>query len=389
MKQARILMFKATIIAIMSVSLNGCQSGGPKLAEGVRFPTPEQFMTTIAGQPVSLFTLQNENGIRVDITNYGGKIVSLLVPGKDGVFDDIVTGYHSIGEYLDSGEIYFGALIGRYGNRIGQSRFEIDGEEYQLPANNGPNHLHGGPEGFHQVVWEAELVGANTLRLTHLSPDGHMGYPGNLEVEVLYELTEDDNLKISYKATTDKKTHVNLTSHAFFNLAGEGNTSINDHLLKLYADFYTPVDEGLIPTGELAPVAGTPFDFTEYRRIGDRVDEDHPQLLYGQGYDHNFVLNGTPAQGGLYMAAAVVDPASGRMMEVLTTEPGIQFYGGNFLTGEETGKRGEAYGHRTSFCLETQHYPDSPNQPGFPSTLLEPGQTYESVTIYRFSLKED
>ena len=373
----------------MSTLPFGCQSDGQKYAADVVFPVPEDFITEIDGKAVSLYTLQNKNGLRMDVTNYGGKVVSLLVPDKNGVFDDIVTGYHSIEEFLASEEIYFGALIGRYGNRIGNARFSIDGEEYVLAANNGPNHLHGGPGGFHAVVWDAELIDSQTLKLTYHSPHLEEGYPGNLHVEVLYELTDEDEFRISYVATSDRNTVVNLTSHAFFNLAGEGSTSINDHVMKIYGDHYTPVDEELIPTGEIAPVEGTPFDFREYHRIGDRVDADHPQIAYGMGYDHNFVLNREPGTSHMMLAASVYDPVSGRQMEVLTTEPGLQFYGGNFLTGNEIGKRGEPYVFRSSFCLETQHFPDSPNKPHFPSTLLRAGERYETQTIYRFSVKQN
>jgi aldose 1-epimerase len=378
-----------TTVLIMSLLPFGCRPDQPKLAEGVVFPVPEDFITEIDGKPVSLYTLQNKNGIRMDVTNYGGKVVTLLVPDRDGVLDDIVTGYHTIDEYLASEEIYFGALIGRYGNRIGNARFTLDGETFELAANNGPNHLHGGPGGFHAVVWDGELIDAQTLKLSYHSPHLEEGYPGNLHVEVLYELTDEDEFRISYAATSDKNTVINLTSHAFFNLAGEGSTSINDHVLKINADYYTPVDEGLIPTGEIAAVEGSPFDFREYHRIGDRVDADHQQIDYGKGYDHNFVLNREPGSDHMLLAASVYDPVSGRKMEVLTTEPGLQFYGGNFLSGNEVGKRGEPYLFRTSFCLETQHFPDAPNQPEFPSTLLKAGEKYETQTIYRFSVKRD
>lgn len=374
------------VVAILNI-LTGCKDDRQqKLADGVVHPQAENFSTIIDDKPVELYTLENKNGIRVDITNYGGRIISLLVPDKDGVFDDVVTGYHSIDEFLASEEIYFGALIGRFGNRIGNARFTIDDEEYILPANNGPNHLHGGPGGFHTVVWDAMQPNEKTLVLKYLSKNMEEGYPGNLQTQIVYELTDDDELVITYTAATDRKTHVNLTSHAFFNLAGEGRKTINDHFLKINADYYTPVDEGLIPTGEIEAVEGTPFDFREFRQIGERVNEDHQQLIYGQGYDHNFVLNISTETDSPEFAAAVYDPESGRKMEVFTTEPGLQFYGGNFLSGQEVGKRGEPYLHRTSFCLETQHFPDSPNKPDFPSTLLGPGEKYSTKTIYRFSI---
>ncbi len=387
MKRKMILL--AGIAILVAACFTSCKTDPQvRLAEGVVFPEPGNFSTQIQGKDVGLYTLENSNGLRTDITNYGGRIVSLLVPDKSGVFDDIVTGYHTIEEFLDSEEIYFGALIGRYGNRIGNARFVLDGETYLLPANDGENHLHGGPGGFHNVVWDAEQPDGQTLVLTYMSPHLEEGYPGNLNVEVTYELNDDDELVITYRATTDQKTVVNLTSHAFFNLAGEGSTTINDHYLRINADNFTPVDETLIPTGAIEPVAGTPFDFLTYQRIGERVEEEHEQLIYGRGYDHNFVLN---TEGGTEpaFAASVYDPVSMRKMEVYTTEPGLQFYGGNFLSGREIGKRGEPYLHRTSFCLETQHFPDSPNQPHFPSTVLEPGEVYSTTTIYRFTVKED
>lgn len=369
--------------------MTACNSSEQKLAGGVSYPDQEKFVATLHGKQIALYTLTNKNGLRADITNYGGRIVSLLVPDKDGVFDDIVTGYHSINEFVESSEAYFGALIGRYGNRIANARFSIDEQVYELTANNGPNSLHGGPGGFHNVVWDAEQINDQSLKLTYLSPHLEEGFPGNLQVTVIYSLTDNDELQIEYQATTDQKTVLNLTAHPFFNLGGEGNTTINNHMLKINASHYTPVNEHLIPTGEIAPVAETPFDFTDYTPIGKRVDDNHPQLAYAGGYDHNFVLNREPGSNDLELAASVYDPESLRLMEIFTTEPGIQFYGGNFLQGVETGKRGEVYLHRTSFCLETQHFPDSPNQPGFPSTVLEPGQIFQSKTIHRFGLKND
>jgi len=360
-----------------------------KLADGVTLPLAENFIKDIEGKTVSLYTLQNQHGLRADITNFGGRIVSLLVPDKDNVFDDIVTGYHTIDEFIQSEEAYFGALIGRYGNRIGQARFEIDGEEYQLNANNGPSSLHGGPGGFHNVVWDAEQIDGQTLVLTYLSPHLEEGFPGNLQTTVTYVLNDDNELVISYRAETDRATHVNLTNHAFFNLAGEGSSTINDHFLRINADHFTPVDENLIPTGDIQPVEGTPLDFLEYHQIGERIQSDHPQMVYGNGYDHNFVLNPKKNTDELNFAASVYDPVSRRKMEVYTSEPGMQFYGGNFLSGNEVGKRGEPYLHRSSFCLETQHFPDSPNQPGFPSTLLLPGEEYYTTTVYKFSVKSD
>ncbi len=358
-----------------------------QLAGGLVFPCEEDFSIMLNGKMTHLYTLKNENGLRVDITNYGGRIVSLIVPDRDGVCDDIVTGYHTIRQYLDSNEVYYGALIGRFGNRIANGRFSLDGREYTLDTNNGPNHLHGGSGGLHNVVWDGEQNSSQMLTLRYLSPHMEEGYPGNLQVTVQYSLNNENELRIDYFATTDKKTVVNLTGHPFFNLAGEGNRTINDHRLKILASHYTPTDDNQIPTGEIAPVAGTPFDFNEYTRIGDRIGSTHRQMVYGRGYDHNFVLDKTSPDSLLpEPAASVFHPETGRKMDVLTTEPGIQFYTGNFLDGSDTGKRGEAYHCRTSLCLETQHFPDSPNQPSFPSTLLPPGSKYESATIYRFSV---
>ena len=365
-----------------------CSPTDEKYADGLDFPSRENFSKTIDGKEVTLYTLCNKHGLRADITNYGGRIVSLIVPDKAGVFDDVVTGYHSIDEYLASNEMYFGALIGRYANRIARGKFSINDTAYTLAINNPPNHLHGGPGGFHQVVWQGEQIDNQTLKLHYLSPDMEEGYPGNLRVTVQYTLNDDNALRIDYLAKTDKKTVVNLTGHPFFNLQGEGNRSINDHQLRIFADHYTPVDETLIPTGVIEPVADTPFNFSRYTAIGERLESDHPQLAYGMGYDHNFVLNKDPDIIGPQLAASVYDPVTGRKMEVLTTAPGLQFYGGSFLTGGDTGKRGEAYGRRTSFCLETQHFPDSPNQPAFPSTVLHPGEKYASATAYRFSVQD-
>lgn len=337
------------------------------------------------GKKVELYTLKNANGVVTQITNYGGRVVNLFVPGKDGTFEDIVLGYSDLNGYLGSNEIYYGTLIGRYGNRIAKGQFMLNDSAYTLATNNGPNHLHGGRKGFNNVAWDAVQQDDKTLLLSYLSVDGEEGYPGNLQVNVTYELTDDNELKIQYWATTDKPTPVNLTHHSFFNLKGAGHGEINDHLLMLNADYFTPVDEGLIPTGEIAPVEGTPFDFRSLTVIGDRVEEDDQQLVYGLGYDHNWVLNA--ATQGLTLAAKVVEPASGRIMEVYTNEPAIQFYGGNFLNGSDIGKYGKTYAYRGAFCLETQHYPDSPNQPAFPSTLLNPGDEYYSVCIYKFSVQ--
>ncbi len=338
------------------------------------------FGSTPAGESVDLYTLTNR-GISVAIATYGGIVVSLRTPDRSGAAADIVLGFDSLESYLKDPP-YFGAIIGRYGNRIGNARFTLGGKTYELAKNNGENHLHGGRKGFDKVVWKAaELPGA-ALRLTYASKDGEEGYPGNLAVTVDYSLTEAGELKIDYTATSDKETVVNLTNHSYFNLAGQGEGDVLGHRLKLEADRFTPVDAGLIPTGELRSVEGTPFDFRSERAIGERIDADDEQIARGGGYDHNFVLNG-PA-GTMRVAARVVEPKSGRAMEVRTTEPGLQFYTGNFLDGTLTGKGGKVYRKRYGFCLETQHYPDSPNKPSFPPVTLKPGETYRSATSYRF-----
>jgi aldose 1-epimerase len=330
-------------------------------------------------------TLTNKNGMMVTITPYGGKIISLLVPDVNGNMEDVVLGYDSAQQYLQ-GNPYFGAMIGRYGNRIAKGKFKLEGKEYQLKTNNGANALHGGPGGFHNVNWRLEKSELkNKTELYYISKDGEEGYPGNLKVRVTYSLTENNELMIDYEATTDQATVVNLTHHSFFNLAGAGSGSILDHTLYINADRFTPVDEGLIPTGELKEVKGTPFDFINPTKIGERINVSDEQLRNGKGYDHNWVLNRKDT--ALSLAAIVSEPSSGRIMEVWTTEPGLQFYSGNFLDGKDIGKGGKRYEYRTAFCLETQHFPDSPNQPTFPSTLLLPGEVYKQKTIYRFRVQ--
>jgi aldose 1-epimerase len=346
------------------------------------------FDTLIDGKKTSLFILKNKHGLEAAITNYGGKVVSLLIPDRNGNFADVVLGFSSIHDYLTAKGPYFGALIGRYGNRIANGKFTLDGKIYTLPTNNGPNSLHGGKKGFNAVVWDAVQADSHTLMLTYLSADGEEGYPGNLQVKVVYQLTDDNELRIEYTATTDKNTVINLTHHSFFNLAGECNATINDHILMINADKYTPVDETLIPTGELTAVAGTPFDFREPKPITKDIFTPNKQLEYAKGYDHNFVLTKTLRGGdAISLAARITEPVSGRTMEVWTNEPGLQFYGGNFLNGADIGKDKKPYLFRTAFCLETQHFPDSPNHPNFPSTELKPGEKYHSVCVYKFSIK--
>jgi aldose 1-epimerase len=334
-------------------------------------------------QTVDLYTLTNARGMEAKITNYGGVVVSLKAPDRSGKMEDVVLGYENLDGYLND-KRYFGGIIGRYGNRIAKGKFSLNGQSYTLARNNGENHLHGGIKGFDKMVWQAKEIkspdGA-ALELTYFSKDGEEGYPGNLSVTVVYTLTNNNELKIDYSATTDKDTVVNLTNHSYFNLAGKGN--ILNHEVMLNADRFTPVDKGSIPTGELRSVKGTPMDFTQPTAIGARIEQKDEQLIFGKGYDHNWVLNSSG--GALALAARVSEPGSGRVMEVHTTEPGIQFYTGNFLDGTAKGKGGQLYEHRSGFCLETQHFPDSPNKPGFPSTVLKPGQKYATTTIYRFS----
>jgi aldose 1-epimerase len=335
------------------------------------------------GTSVESFTLTNANGIEVTAIPYGAIITSLKTPDRSGRAGDIVLGFDSLDGYLKE-HPYFGAIVGRYGNRIAKGQFTLDGRTYSLAKNNGPNHLHGGIKGFDKVVWTAAPVGANAVAFTRTSADGEEGYPGNLKVRVTYTLTDKNELVVDYLATTDKATPVNLTQHSYFNLSAGKSTDILGHELTINADRYTPVDAALIPTGELAPVEGTPFDFRKPVAIGKRIDQDHPQIANGKGYDHNWVLN--RAGSGLQLAARVLDPVSGRTLEVRTTEPGMQFYAGNFLDGTLKGKGGQIYGRRSGFCLETQHYPDSPNQPTFPSTIVKPGQEYKSQTVFRFGV---
>jgi aldose 1-epimerase len=339
------------------------------------------------GQKVDLYTLTNSSGLKAEIMTYGGIVMSLQVPDRGGKTDDIVLGYNNLDDYIKNNP-YFGAIVGRYGNRIGKGRFTLDGVQYTLAANNGENHLHGGIKGFDKVVWKAEPIkqwDGVGVKLMYLSKDGEEGYPGNLNCTVTYTLRERNELKVEYLATTDKPTVVNLTHHGYFNLTG-CQRDILAHELMLNADRFTPVDAGLIPTGQLLPVKGTVMDFTRPTPIGARIANDYEQLKFGGGYDHNWAVNG----GGrsLTLAARVYEPTTGRVMEVLTTEPGIQFYCGNFLDGTITGKNGIVYKHRYGFCLETQHYPDSPNKPDFPSTVLRPGEKYETTTIYRFSTRK-
>lgn len=336
---------------------------------------------------IQFFTLKNEKGMTVRVTNFGAIITSIVVPDRNGKMADVALGYDDIASYTNAvDKPYFGAIVGRYGNRIAKGKFSIDGEEYSLAINNPPNSLHGGVIGFDKVIWDAKANDEdNSVTLSYLAKDGEEGYPGNLNCSVTYRLTDDNAIEIDYLATTDKATPINLTQHTYFNLKGEGEGTILGHELMINAQRYTPVDATLIPTGKTPAVQGTPFDFTKPKAIGRDINADNEQLKFGGGFDHNWVLDKGGQTGEMTLAARVHEPTTGRVLEVMTTEPGIQFYCGNFLDGRLTGKSGKKYVHRGGFCLETQHYPDSPNQPAFPSTILKPGEEYETKTIFKFS----
>jgi aldose 1-epimerase len=347
--------------------------------------TRAPFGTLPDGTAIELFTVTNGHGIELRAMTYGAIILSLKVPDRAGALDDVVLGYDTAMDYVRNNAPHFGAVVGRFANRIAKARFTLDGQTFTLAANNGPNHLHGGLKGFDSVVWRGEAL-PNGIAFTYVSADGEEGYPGRLSVRVTYTLSDRDELAVDYQATTDKPTVINLSQHTYFNLAGQAVRDVLDHRLQLDADRYTPVDATLIPTGELAPVAGTPFDFRQPATIGSRIDSPHPQIQTGRGYDHNFVVNGQSGQ--LRHAARVVEPSTGRTLDVATTEPGVQFYSANFLDGSITGKQGRAYRKRFGFCLETQHFPDSPNQPTFPSTVLRPGETFASRTVFTFGVEK-
>jgi aldose 1-epimerase len=391
MKRHNTLLISCSLVLFTFFS--ACNDGNSNTKEpqeksqtkGYALPDPGKFSDTLNGKTTRLYVLKNHNGMAAAFTNYGGRLVSLLVPGKDGKPVDVVVGFDSQEGYQKATERYFGGTIGRYGNRIANARFSLDGKEYTLSANNGRNTLHGGKNGFQEVVWDASQPNDSTLVLHYLSKDGEEGFPGNLNVTVTYALSADNGLNMDYKATTDKKTVVNLTNHAFFNLNGEGSGTINDHLLQVNAGNYTPVDSTLIPTGKIEPVSGTPFDFRQPVAIGKRVNDKNEQLKFGKGYDHNFVLDAN-GKTGLIHAATIKGDKSGIVMDIFTTEPGLQFYGGNFMQGQNSFKTGAKDEFRTAFCLETQHFPDSPNQPSFPSTVLQPGKEYHSNSVYKFSV---
>ncbi len=360
-----------------------CSSSQQK---SIKMPYNESdFESMIDGKPTHAYTMENSNGMKVVLTNYGAKIVSIYVPDKEGNFADVMLGFKSIKDYQQYGASH-GAVVGPFANRIANAQFTIDGETYHFPVNNGEACLHSGPDSWYRKVWDGEKNG-NVTVFSLESPDGEFGFPGNKKVTVTYTLTNDNELKVDYHVTTDKACHFNLTNHSYFNLRGEGNGNILDHVLVINADKSTPVsDAAMIPTGEIIDIRGTALDFTTPHTIGERIDADNEMLEYGSGYDFNYVIN--KADGELGFAASAFEPESGRYMEVFTTEPGVQLYTGNHLGGNEIGKSGVAYAKRTGFCLETQHFPDSPNQPNFPSTLLKPGEELNSTTIFKFSVKE-
>ena len=386
-QKSSFVMSALTILAGLTVA-STFAAGHPGMTAGVR---KAPFGNLPDGRTADLYTLTNANDMMMTVTNYGCLITSLTAPDKNGEFADIVLGYDKLESYLEATP-YFGACVGRYGNRIAHGKFTLDGKTYTRATNNDPGGipcaLHGGDKGFDKVLWDAEALikeGAVGLKFHRVSPDGEEGYPGNLDVTLYYWLTDDNELKINYEATTDKATPVNITHHSYFNLGGHDSGTILDHQLMIAADNITPVDKGLIPTGKLMPVKGTPFDFNTPTAIGKRVNDDNEQLKFGGGYDHNWVLSRW--DGKLRKAVELTEPKSGRVMEVWTTEPAVQFYCGNFLDGSNIGKGGHPYEFRTGLCLETQHYPDSPNQPQFPSTILRPGELYLHTCVYKFSTK--
>lgn len=381
------------ILVIFTVIFTSCQNNSKNTDTMVKdsadhhktlLPDASSFRDTIDGKITNLYIIKNSNGMSAAITNYGARVVSLLAPDKNGKLTDVVVGFKSVHDYVNSTEPYFGATIGRYGNRIAKGKFTLDGKTYTLALNNGPNTLHGGKKGFQDVVWDAKQLNDSTLELSYVSKDMEEGFPGTLNVKVTMSLTANNEITFDYEATADKKTVVNLTNHAFFNLNGEGSGDVLGHILQINADQYTPVDSTLIPLGKNEPVEGTPFDFRKPTAIGARIDSNNVQLKNGAGYDHNFILNGT----GMKHAATATGDRSGIVMQVFTEEPGLQFYSGNFMKSKNTFKGGVKDDFRTAFCLETQHFPDSPNQPSFPSTELNPGQTYKTKSTYKFEVSK-
>ena len=388
-------IFPALFLAATCCLLMSCQPGQPsekttnQSASNMKMSISKtSFGKLPDGSSADLYTLTNSKGMEVSITNYGGIITAIKVPDRQGAIADVVLGFDSLAPYLQE-HPYFGAIVGRYGNRIAAGTFELDGVNYKLATNNGKNHLHGGMKGFDKQIWQAtpkKDANTVTLSLSRLSPDGEEGYPGNLLTAVEYTLNDNNELHILYSARTDKATVVNLTNHSYFNLSGDPSQNIHDHELSLFADSFVPVDEGLIPTGSLKVLNGDAFDFRQAKPIGRNIEDGNVQLKIAGGYDHCWVLTKTTGPDSLQLAARVLEPGSGRVLEVLTTEPGIQFYTGNFLDGSLRGKNGVVYNHRAGFCLETEHFPDSPNHPAFPSTVLRPGELYQTTTVFRFSV---
>ncbi len=382
-----VMLLCSSVACKQSKTKQGLVDKASELESAGMFLDPAGFQKTINGKETGLYKLSNASGMEVYVTNFGAVIVAILAPDRDGIMDDIALGYNEVGPYGMAGDPNFGAVVGRFGNRIDGGKFSLDGKTYDLPINedNNNNQLHGGKKGFGELVWDVVGVSDNAITLGLKSPDGDMGYPGTLDVMVEYVLTDENELEVGYRAVTDAPTVINLTQHTYFNLLGEGKGNILDHELMMKADHFIPIDERSIPTGEIAPVKGTPMDFTSPAKIGSRVNEDFEQLVVGNGYDHCWVIN--KEKDGLELCATVYCEETGRFMEVLTTEPGVQLYIGNFLNGSQVGKSGVAYEKRSGLCLETQHYPDSPNQPDFPSTVLRPGEEYFTLTVFRFSVK--
>ena len=376
-------MKKITRVLLILIFLNN-QSCNMK--NDIKLLNKSDFQKNLNGKKTDLFILKNKNGIISELTNYGARVVSLWVPDINGSFDDIVLGCSTLDDYISIKERYFGATIGRYANRIKNGKFKINNTDFILKKNNGPNHLHGGNIGYNDVVWEGKQLDNQTVEFKYLSKNMEEGYPGNLNVKVIYHLSDQNELKIEYFANTDEPTYVNLTHHSFFNLLGAGNGNINNHLLYINAKSFTPIDSKLIPTGKIELAEGTPFDFNTLTKIGKRLNDEDEQLKFGNGYDHNFVLNNSNSTD--ILAARVIEKKSGRILEVYTNEPGMQLYGGNFLDGITIGKQSKAYNYRSAFCLETQHFPDSPNNPNFPNTLLKPKNNYYSICIYKFLVKK-
>lgn len=375
-------LHKSVVVLILVVGLAGFG-----VTANAEMKVEKELFGEFEGKKVDLYTLTNAKGLEMKVTTYGGIVTSLKVPDRNGKMGDIVLGYNNLEGYVKNNP-YFGCIVGRYGNRIGKAKFLVDGKEYTLAKNNGENSLHGGIKGFDKVVWDAKAIMGDDsvgVELKYMSKDGEEGFPGNLDVTVVYTMTNDNEFKIDYFATTDKPTVVNLTHHSYWNFAGEGSGDILGHELMINADTFTPVDEGLIPTREMPTVKGTPMDFRTLTAIGARIDADYKQLKFGKGYDHNWVLN--KQQWAMTLAATLYEPTTGRLMEIYTMEPGIQFYAGNFLDGSIIGKSGKPYEFRNGLCLETQHYPDSPNKPNFPSVVLRPGEEYRTTTIHKFSTK--